>query len=163
MTDENEGFPLIDWDALSAQMSKDMPDEALPYVLTPAQIRNRIVRDVVPCSQVDSVSQMLGIQPTSPEVADMEHRESHSRLDATKPLEQAVGMMALFAAEAATGAILDATGEQVLGRDMAEATVKLQPVVFMSAIAIIAELLDAGYVHLPHGGVHWAGVAGDDE
>lgn len=49
-------------------------------------VARRMLRDIVECSEYDSISRALGFVPAGPEVEDSEHMASHERLEATAPL-----------------------------------------------------------------------------
>ena len=144
MTDSSEE---LSWE----DIEKMYPGIDPANVLMPSQLRKRITWDVVPCAFASTVMSMVGINQGSDDVEEMEHRESHKRLDAVQELYPAIGMMSSFAAEAVVGAILVSSGaEDLPAEDRAEAISKLAPQIAVSTVGILAELVAAGAVHLPH-------------
>lgn len=138
----------VDWDALEA-LSGSIPGVRVE-IISGEMWRKRFCWDVAPCDKAEIVREAMGLNPASPEVEDMEHRQSHERLAAAAPMMPMLQMFAQFATEAAVNAILvegDIEVPEYQKREMMEKTL---PVVYQSSWAILAELIDMGALHFPH-------------
>lgn len=116
-------------------------------IISPDMMKKRIVWDVVPCDMAPQVASRLGLQPASEEVEDMEHRQSHQRLVDASMLAPVAGMMSQQAAEAVRGAMLVEHGDEA-GEEEILQVEKLTPLIFTTAYAIIAEMIDTGLLHI---------------
>lgn len=137
------------WDELA---KLGLPAEA---VITPVMMRKRILWDAVPCGMAGDVMRDLNMSPGSEEVEDMEHGLSHARLEQVSPLSDLLHELSHHVAAAVTSAIMvgareddpDLTVEDSLRE---ESERKMQPIIEVGARSILAELIDLGFVHLPH-------------
>lgn len=140
-------FEDINWDEL-AERGYDATN-----VMTPNQMRRRILWDIVPCNEAGDTMRALGITPSSDEVEEMEHRSSHDRLDAINsvlPIDDLLEMLTAHGAEAIVASLSNDHEHAVDKAERDEATERLKPILHATSRAIVAELLDLGYIHFPH-------------
>lgn len=148
----------IDWSAMEAEVSDLSSVEGLApeyQVLTMDMLAKRLLWDVVPCAMAEDVRDYLGYAPTSPDVEDMEHKQSHQRLAKVGPIVPFLEQMARMVTPAVVSAMILGSDDQehTTESDRNDAVEKLSPVVFASTLAILSELMDMGLVHLPHRGL----------
>lgn len=146
------------WEALEEDIASTAdlhPELGVPntrvHMLDVDQIKQRIVWDMVPCEMATEVLDRLGIHPTSDDVADREHEDSHERINAVALVYPLLASFSSIAAEAAIQAVAVAHEVEVSADDIEDRVRELGQVILMSNIAAIAELLDLGLVHYPHG------------
>lgn len=118
-------------------------------VITDDMLRRRLTWDIVPCTIAVDVIKRMGLPDASEEVEETEHRESHLRMAALEPVIPVIQVMAVHAAESAGFATLVANG----GEDAyTEAEIeRIALLIFQSSLAIISEMNDVGFLHMPHG------------
>jgi hypothetical protein len=73
----------------------EKPIDAIPMYTS------RMVWDMMPCGEAMDTLRALGITPPSDETAEMEHEQSHRRLDATARYTTRIALMAQIAAKIA--------------------------------------------------------------
>lgn len=151
----DEGIPEIgdvDWGAFEGQLN-DIPasDEAIPpNMISVDMLAKRLLWDVAPCTIATEVAALLGQQPASEDVEEMEHEQSHQRLAAAALATPFIGEMARHAAAAAVGTVVLSTGVDIPPEELASAIDKLIPMIYQTSWSILAELVDIGVVHMPH-------------
>lgn len=159
---ENSGFDdfdfeSIDWSQMEHNVSgegrEDLPEgvESV-HIISPEMLAKRLLWDISPCSLAVDAGKVLGLPPASPDVEDMEHTESHQRLTGAALAAPFIQEMARHASNAVVAAIITASGAEAPQEDRDESAQRLEPVIFQSAFAIIAEMIDMGILHLPHFG-----------
>lgn len=122
-------------------------------IVSPDMMRKRITWDIAPCDSAEQVAIKIGLQPASSEVEEMEHFQSHGRLQAVAMLAPVIQMTSVFSAEVVRGAMMVEHGDAIGDEQILEAE-KLAPLIFATALAIIAELNDVGLIHLGPMGTH---------
>lgn len=162
MTEGNEEFDFdaVDWSKLEHNFAADEDGNVPPQhvhrqTISPEMLAKRLLWDVTPCELATEVARALGLPPTSDEVEKMEHRESHRRLMGASPLAPFIQPMASEATSAVLGAIMVTHDMSVEadGEIIAESAERLLPVVSQASYAIVANLIDMGLLHLPHGAI----------
>ena len=133
-------------------------DEDTPSViaLTPDMLTKRVLWDMLPCHSTErerlhQVRDMLELQPSSDEVEEQEHQDSHLRATAIQPILPYVAAFAQHTAIVTRAAMMvgnDETGP-INPEEVVEAE-KLAAILMASAVSIVAELVDIGVLHLPH-------------
>lgn len=111
-----------------------------------------MVWDIVPCPEENIVGFMpkVNLVPGSDEGNTVEHRASHERLAALQPVYREL-MLAAETAGAVMGTML--VDQYSMGVDDEEKTAQVQQTMQISLAlcqAVIANLVDYGYLHLPH-------------
>lgn len=119
-------------------------------VITPIQMRKRVIWDSVPCKMARDVMIRLKVTPGSDEVEAMEHRQSHERIGVLDPFSIVVHELSHHVAEAIVGAIM--VGNEIpedpeIEDEMIE---KQLPVIEQGCRTVIAQLIDLNILHLPH-------------
>lgn len=133
----------IDWDQLAEAGFK--PED----VVTPNQMRRRILWDIVPCDSAGDVMRVLGVSPGSDEVEDLEHKESHARVANIGMVLGYITEMSSHAADTLV-ASFTAAGMPVSEEEAELSRQRMAPMIDASARAIVAELVDLGILHTPH-------------
>lgn len=156
MTDNNEELPDVDWSQLD--------DGSGLVTISPEMLAKRILWDVTPCDMAVDVASYLNMSPASEEVEEMEHSESHQRLRGAAVLAPCIEAMSDHAARAIVGCMIVAQGDEdkISEELQQEAVDKQHAVIFQSAFAVIAEMLDIGILHLPHLGVFYVEVPDEE-
>lgn len=147
---EEHGEHQVDWARMENETSGDEPQF---QVLSPEMLARRLLWDVVPCPLAVKVGAFMGLPPASEEIEDMEHQQSHQRLQQAYPTVPFIMEFAKHATKAVVGAnILGMSDDEpeVTEEEKDEITVKLYPMIYQTALAMVAELIDVGILHLPH-------------
>jgi hypothetical protein len=151
MTDEN--IPDVDWD----KMEDSVSDGTLPpgyehTVLSPEMLAKRLVRDVVPCDMAVAVADLLGLHRASEDVEDMEHVQSHMRLNDAGLIVPFLSLLAPHAAAAGAAALVVGAGatDDISPEDLRTSVERLTPMIYATSLSVIAELIDIGVLHTPH-------------
>lgn len=145
----------IDWTALEAEVADATAVEGLPpemTILTMDMLAKRLLWDVVPCPMAEQVRDYLGYAPTSEDVEDREHQESHQRLAKVGPILPFLDQMSHMVTPAIVGTMIVGSDdeEHTSEEERNDAIAKLQPVLYQTTLAILSELMDMGLLHLPH-------------
>lgn len=117
--------------------------DALPLLI------RRIAWDVVPHDQVESVFPKLGLVPASDEVFEMEHEDSHRRIDLCDPLVVHIEMFAEITNQVIKAAMVNAVEDDPSGISMAYLDLLMQQnlsVMRRGIYATLAQLLDTGVI-----------------
>jgi hypothetical protein len=114
-----------------------------PLDLTPS-IKKKLVRDAMPCDQVDRFLRVMGLFPGSPEVEEMEHRASHHRLNQVAPINPMLLQVASLSGEVIGRGILENQG---IAPDE-ELIASYQKVARAAAQTVIANLIDMNLLHI---------------
>jgi hypothetical protein len=136
----------VDWSQLD-----DLDEGVAPLTISEDMLAKRVLWDVVPCRMAVDVVKRMGLQPASPDVEDMEHTESHERLRQVAPVAPFVHAMSRHAAHAVIAAMLVSNDVDLPDDIRVTESDKLHPVLTQATLAVIAELVDVGMLHLPHG------------
>jgi hypothetical protein len=141
----------VDWDAME-ESAVDPDQGPQPIIISADMLAKRIMWDVTPCDMAERVRDYLGYAPTSDEVEEKEHIESHQRLKDASPMIPVVHDMALHATRAIVASMIVGAGDEetLPESDRDEVMEKTVPIVYHATYAILAELLDIGAVHFPH-------------
>ncbi len=158
MSESNPEFGEIDWDHMEHMATHD--ESGAPAFVEPAlelsveMVQRRVLWDTVPCQQAVEVAKYLELPATSDDVETMEHTQSHVRLLDVAVLRPLVLALADASARSITGAMVVAGGDKdhlpLTGEVYTDMYEKLQPVIYMSSLSMLAELVDIGVVHMPH-------------
>ncbi len=168
MTEGNE----IDWAKLEAdfdqttgEIGADTPPSANVHVYTADILAKHMLWNVVPCDMAEDVTRALGLNWASDDVEDMEHRESHGRLNGAASVVQVAGVLASHGTRAALMATIVANGvpEDIRERLLEESVEKLTPLVAQTTFGIIAELVDMDLLHAPTDVYGLSPLDGEDE
>lgn len=117
--------------------------DALPLLI------RRIAWDIIPCDEVEDLFPKLGLTPASEEVFEMEHTESHRRVDLCEPLINYIEVFAEVTNQIIKAYILRDTEEDESGISTAylDLLVKQNLSVMRRGIyATLAQLLDTGVI-----------------
>lgn len=107
-------------------------------------LARKMVWDILPCDEVEELFPALGLMPSGEDVADMEHEESHERLEAVKPLSDFIEVYAAVAADVMTKAFVASVAEDIPPAHEAIFREQNQMLLSAGVIAVIAQLLDTG-------------------
>lgn len=123
-----------------------MSEEDLESIDATPLLLRRMSWDCLPCAAVDAIQRKLGLVPGSPDNAELEHRESHLRMQQVGPLEQSVEIFSTVLAKILGTAMLEATGVAGGVSDwMLEKYLEQNAeVIRISAQAIIAQFIATG-------------------
>lgn len=130
----------------SSDEHEDPFDESLePIDLTPILLR-RMSWDCLPCGTVVDIQKKLGLVPGSDDNAQMEHQESHRRMEQVGSLEPSVEVFATVLSKILGTAMLDATGvaDEVSNWMLEKFLAQNAEVIRISAQAIIAQFIATG-------------------
>jgi hypothetical protein len=116
-------------------------------------LAKRVLWDVVPCSMATDVANLLGLPPTSEDVEEMEHQESHRRMVAASLVAPFVQAMAQDAAKSVVAALSLSELNEIDDEEREDAASRLYPMLFQTAYAIIGNLMDVGILDFPDHGV----------
>lgn len=155
MSDENDG---VDWNRLEQDATGVDPEKphVEVHVLSSDMLARRLIWDIVPCSEAVRAAKILNLPATSEDVDEMEHLEAHGRLNGVLLVAPIIEQMATHAAGALVAATVAAQQEasgvefDLSEEDRQETVDKMEVLVFQTSVAILAELVDLGLVHLPH-------------
>lgn len=122
-------------------MNDEFDDDELDTV--PVLVR-KMVWDILPCDEVEELMPALGLIAAGEDVADMEHEESHDRLDLCHPLINEIEIYSTVAADIMTKAFIEAVADDVSSAH--EAIFQEQNLMLLrgGVIAVLAQLLDTG-------------------
>ena len=104
----------------------------------------KMVWDILPCEEVDMLFPVLGLTSSSDDVAEMEHEESHDRLDLVRPVINDVEIYAAVAANIYSNALIESVSEKVSPAHRAILDEQNLMLVRGGVIAVLAQLLDTG-------------------
>lgn len=154
MTEEEN----VDWERLEQDATGVDPRQPRweIQVMKPEMLSRRLVWDIAPCELAERTVEVLGLPQVSDDVEEKEHLEAHDRLDAVAFIAPLVDHFSLHAASAVVAATVvehreDDPDYVMSESDKNDAVSTLGPLVFQTSIALIAELVDLGMLHLPHG------------
>lgn len=108
--------------------------------------------DIVPCGQVRDFMPSLGLTPASDDVNEMEHQESHVRLDRLLPIAEVIDDQCHGAAHVITAVMLRQDLECELDPEIEKHMLNQnESVLYSGTIAIISNLIDSGVLVLGKG------------
>jgi len=113
-------------------------------------LRRQLTWDLIPCPDVNKFMPKVTLVPGSDEGVEVEHRAHHRRLNAIMPILPQLAQTADLAGAIMGRHLLDVRDKSYTEQ---EATEQIQETVQVSralAMAIIANLVEYGYLHLPH-------------
>jgi hypothetical protein len=120
--------------------------------LTEARKTRKMVWDIVPCNQVRDFMPPMDLIPGSDDVTEMEHRESHARLDRVAPLADRLHGDCEMAARVVTSIMLRLDTDSEVDPETVEIVVEQNSdVIFSGMAAILAQLIDEGVVQIGTG------------
>jgi hypothetical protein len=117
-----------------------------PPVAADELIARNMLRDLVPCSEFDMYAESLGFVPASPDVAEIEHRQCHMRRANIEPIIPAIVESATCA-----GSVAHGMAEFIEGTLPPESRVAHVSLCRLAALAVIAHLVDFGYLEVAGG------------
>ncbi len=137
-------------------MFPEIPDD-LSGIVEPVQdqvdltpiLTRRLAWDSLPCDEAPAVLERLGLTPSSPEGAEIEHQDSHQRIMQVMPLEPFLQRSASVLGTVVSMAMAEAKGvaDQLVDEDgMEHFAAQNAEVALCSARAIIAQLMDEGVI-----------------
>jgi hypothetical protein len=71
----------------------EFEEEPLIDIFTPQMLVKRLLWDIVPCPDVPGMVPLMKLSPDSPDVAEMEHRASHERLNEVQPVKELLDLL----------------------------------------------------------------------
>lgn len=110
-------------------------------------IKRRMVWDVLPCTEAAGFISRVGLVPGSDGGDEMEHRQSHSRINQLLPIVRAVDDFSRLAGEVAGRAILENQGIEIDSQSEGEIN-KYTTAVMASCRTVIANLIENGVLHI---------------
>lgn len=148
MTEEQEPQEdAVDWARMESETTGGEPQW---QHLTPEMLARRLLWDIAPCQMAAEVAAFMGLPPASQEIEEMEHTQSHQRLAASGPVVPFIGELTKYATHAVVGATIMSSEEQVDEDERQHVVERLYPMIYQSTLAVVAELIDIGAIHLPH-------------
>jgi len=112
-------------------------------------LMRRIAWDIIPCEEVADLFPKLGLVPASDEVFDMEHDESHRRIDLCGPLVNYIEVFAEITNQVIKAYMLRETEDEASGITAAYVELLVQQnlsVMRRGIYATLAQLLDTGVI-----------------
>ncbi len=110
-------------------------------------LKRRLIWDIIPCDKVPEYLPTFGLVPASQDVSEMEHKESHRRIDGIAPIIQALDLLSCEAGMVAKEGILLSQGRDVTSRD--REILRAQSVIDIAVVrSVVANLLESGLIHL---------------
>lgn len=124
-----------------------MQVSAVPPEMLQATLR-KYAWDIIPCPSVPEFLPTIGLLPSSPEGAQVEHKTSHDRIKLQWPIHPQIAAHAQLAAQVqmAVALRLDAGPEPAF--IMAKVQTQFAETIGVGASAIIANLIEEGYLQL---------------
>lgn len=123
-----------------------MADEEQQINLTPLWIR-RLVWDALPHSEVEAYLPKFGLMPGSPEGHEMEHVNSHKRIEKLAPISDV-----LVATTQLTGSVLGKAiveHQEITDPALIERAIRAYTTsVHAGSVAVLATLLDEGLIEI---------------
>ena len=104
-----------------------------------------------PCEQAEKAMVQHGLVPASPEVADLEHANSHAVLNGIRPILGPLSLAGQLASSVVTD--LRLVNHDVDDEDVEEDRVFLNSVITQSIMSSVAFLLDLGILELGNTGI----------
>lgn len=104
----------------------------------------KMVWDILPCDEVEELMPALGLIAAGEDVAEMEHEESHDRLELLKPVINEVEIYTTIAADIYSNALVESVSEEVPAAHKAMLTEQNFMILRGGVIAVLAQLLDTG-------------------
>lgn len=117
------------------------------YIDVTDAIRRRLIWDVIPCDMATEYIERLGLNPGTEEGNDLEHRDSHVRLNKLIPIEQVLRVTIALAGDVIARAILDTAGIEGPVKENPD-YLQYQRVLNAGVIAVMANLLDFGAIEI---------------
>ena len=155
---DDENLPDVDWSQLEDIDQPDLPPGFRQTILTEDMLIKRLLWNMSPCNLAQDVGAKIGLKPASEDVEEKEHQESHQRLAMVIPLNGLVEAMSTYAAKIVMGNIVVGQDQDIPEEEFAEMVDRIEPAIHMASLGIIAELVDVGLLHLPHGFVQTLGM-----
>jgi hypothetical protein len=128
----------------------DMPEDDIPVEiaetvdLTPVLTR-QLTWDIMPCGQVEGLLLKLGMTPSHPDGAKIEHANSHERIATVAPMEPVLQQLASITGTIVSLAMTEEKGiTEELGDAMQPFAEQNAEVALCSTRAILAQLLSEG-------------------
>ena len=154
MTHEEEGSNEfeVDW-SKKEDLAVDPGSDAGALIIDQSMLLRRVLWDTVPCDDAQATAEYLQLPPSSPDVEQMEHDQSHDRLKEIEillPMIYAVSDSAAKTITAAMAVVEEGEVQPLGGKEFNEHYETLQPLAFSVARAVVMELVSFGVVHLPH-------------
>lgn len=108
-------------------------------------LQRRLVFDMMPCSSSQGAINTLGLNPSSPEGAKIEHMASHARMDKLAPVIGPIHVYAALIAEIWMKVFLASVPEGSVPEEMKPQIYATQmEKIIEASSAIIANMLDSG-------------------
>lgn len=169
MTNEDTGgsgipddFPLnVDWEKMEYAVNnggstEGAPDTNIPehILLSEDMVLQRMLWDTAPHELYEDVAAYLRMPPSSEEVLEKEHMDSHHRTLRVLIVAPPVDMLARLAAKTIMGTMTVMNGEAEStpydGEEFTDAVERLEPVLFNVSLSVIGLLVEWGLLHTPH-------------
>lgn len=112
-----------------------------------AILKRRLAWDILPCPTVPKYIKLLGMVPGSDGGDELEHVQSHHRINRLAPIVQDVDAYSQLAGEVAGRAILENQGIEIEAQSE-EQIQHYSALVTGSTRAVIANLIDNGVLHI---------------
>ena len=110
-------------------------------------IKRQLAWDILPCAQTPGFLKRLGLIPGSDGGDDLEHHQSHKRINRILPIEDVVNLYGQLAGEVAGRAILDVQDHEIED-DEDPKLMHYRDTIRACVQAVIANLLEANVLYL---------------
>lgn len=124
-------------------------EELDPIDLRPLHIR-RFSWDILPCGSAQSIQAKMGLVPSTTEAAELEHVESHARMQMVSLIEPAITQFSRIVSEVLSKYIVDIASDAVkdaMNDEMSEKLIAQNAeMVRVGTLSICASLMDTGVI-----------------
>lgn len=130
----------------------DIEEEGPQVALfTPQMLTKRLLWDIAPCEDVETLIPLIGLTPDSRDVSEMEHQASHERIYQLAPLREMLALLLPLVSGITASAMLVNSGNPV-DEEAAEILKRHHSVVVRAGVvAVLANLLDMGIISYADG------------
>ncbi len=104
--------------------------------------------DIIPCDAVSAFLPVVGLIPSSAEGAQVEHADSHQRLDKQLPVQPLIAIHAAFAARVTAAFALRMDINEYEDGLVEGVTKQFAETIHVGATTMIAQLIEDGYLQL---------------
>lgn len=134
-----------------AAKEEEAPQETL---FTQEMLAKRLLWDIVPCEDVPGMLPLMNLSPDSDEVAEMEHKASHTRLDAVVPMGSVLRLLVPITSAITASAMLVNSGNEVGSEEALAFRNHHHQILAVGITAVLASLIDMGVIMHVGGEVH---------
>lgn len=120
-------------------------------IFTPQMLVKRLLWDIVPCSDVPGMIPLMNLSPDSADVAEMEHRASHERLNEVYPVKGMLDVLVPLVSGITASVMLVNSGISVNEESAVALQRQHSSVLHAGVVAILANLFDMGIITYAEG------------